>query len=97
MAPAAATTPPSAPGAAATAAGAGAGAARTPAAAAAAAAPAAVVRGTPQTAAEKARPRDAAYFEEQEMRLRTLERLRKSGLITEAEYLQKRADVVEGL
>jgi hypothetical protein len=64
---------------------------------AAAAAPAAIVRGTPQTAAEKARPRDAAYFEEQEMRLRTLERLRKSGLITEAEYQQKRADVVEGL
>jgi hypothetical protein len=75
-----------------------AGAARTIAVpAAAAAAPAAIVRGTPQTAAEKARPRDAAYFEEQEMRLRTLERLRKSGLITEAEYLQKRADVVEGL
>jgi hypothetical protein len=73
------------------------GSARTVAPAAAAAAPAAIVRGTPQTAAEKARPRDAAYFEEQEMRLRTLERLRKSGLITEAEYLQKRADVVEGL
>jgi hypothetical protein len=90
MAPAAAVaTPAVAPGVA--------GAARAPAAAAAAAAPAAVVRGTPQTAAEKARPRDAAYFEEQEMRLRTLERLRKSGLITEAEYLQKRADVVEGL
>ena len=67
------------------------------AAAAAAANPAAIVRGTPQTAAERARPRDAAYFEEQEMRLRTLERLRKSGLITEAEYQQKRADVVEGL
>ena len=66
-------------------------------AAAAAAAPAAIVRGTPQTAAERARPRDAAYFEEQEMRLRTLERLRKSGLITEAEFQQKRADVVEGL
>ena len=66
-------------------------------AAVAAAAPAAIVRGTPQTAAERARPRDAAYFEEQEMRLRTLERLRKSGLITEAEFQQKRADVVEGL
>jgi hypothetical protein len=74
-----------------------AGPARATVPAAAAAAPAAIVRGTPQTAAEKARPRDAAYFEEQEMRLRTLERLRKSGLITEAEYLQKRADVVEGL
>lgn len=93
MAPAAAATNPVAGGSAATAAG----AARAPAAAAMTTAPAAVVRGTPQTAAEKARPRDAAYFEEQEMRLRTLERLRKSGLITEAEYLQKRADVVEGL
>jgi hypothetical protein len=55
-----------------------------PAAAAAAAAPAA-----------PGRPRDAAFFEEQEARLRTLKRLRDSGLISEEEYQQKRRQVLE--
>jgi C-terminal binding-module, SLH-like, of glucodextranase/Short C-terminal domain len=61
-----------------------------PAAAPAAPTPAAVVP-APQ------RPRDAAYFEEQELRLRTLKRLRDGGLITEQEYQQKRKEVLEQL
>jgi ABC-type phosphonate transport system ATPase subunit len=43
------------------------------------------------------RPRDAAFFEEQELRLRTLKRLRDNGLITEEEYQQKRREVLERL
>jgi Short C-terminal domain len=64
---------------------------RPPAPSAAAAAPAA-----PAAAAAPAatRPRDAAFFEEQEYRLRTLKRLRDSGLISEDEYVQKRREVL---
>jgi len=51
----------------------------------------------PVPAAERARPRDAAFMEEQELRLRTLERLRKNGLITEAEYQHKRKEVLDAL
>jgi hypothetical protein len=40
------------------------------------------------------RPRDAAFFEEQEYRLRALKRLRDIGLISEEEYLQKRREVL---
>ncbi len=71
---------------------------------AAAAAPAAVL---PAAAAAAAAPRaapvapaparDAAYFEEQELRLRTLKRLRDAGLLSEAEYLQKRKEVLDRL
>jgi Short C-terminal domain len=43
------------------------------------------------------RPRDAAFFEEQEYRLRALKRLRDLGLISEEEYLQKRREVLEQL
>jgi len=49
----------------------------------------------PSAAATAQRPRDAAFFEEQELRLRTLKRLRDSGLITEQEYQQKRKEVLE--
>ena len=61
----------------------------------AAAAPAAALRPTP--AADSGKPKDAAFFEEQELRLRTLKRLRDSGLITEQEYQQKRKDVLDRL
>ena len=49
----------------------------------------------PAAAPAAQRPRDAAFFEEQELRLRTLKRLRDSGLITEQEYQQKRKEVLE--
>lgn len=65
-------------------------AAMLPAAAAAAAAP----RAAPVAPAPA---RDAAYFEEQELRLRTLKRLRDAGLLSESEYLQKRKEVVDRL
>lgn len=42
-------------------------------------------------------PRDAAFFEEQELRLRTLKRLRDGGLISEEEYQQKRREVLDRL
>ncbi len=40
-------------------------------------------------------PRDAAFYEEQEQRLRTLKRLRDRGLITEQEYEAKRREVLD--
>jgi hypothetical protein len=43
------------------------------------------------------RPRDAAFFEEQELRLRALKRLRDGGLISEDEYQQKRREILEKL
>ena len=43
------------------------------------------------------RPRDAAFFEEQELRLSTLKRLRDRGLISEEEYQQKRREVLDKL
>lgn len=61
-----------------------------PASKPAAAAPAAAVP-TPQ------RPRDAAFFEEQENRLRALKRLRDNGLISEEEYQAKRREVLDQL
>lgn len=51
----------------------------------------------PVPAAADNAKRDAAFFEEQELRLRTLKRLRDSGLISEAEYQQKRREVLDGL
>jgi hypothetical protein len=70
-----------------------------PPAAQAAAAPAAAV--APPVAAAvpavPAPPRDAAFFEEQEARLRTLKRLRDSGLISEDEYQQKKREVLSTL
>jgi Short C-terminal domain len=63
---------------------------------AAAAAPAAAV--TPvQPAAAPGRPRDAAFYDEQEQRLRTLKRLRDNNLISEDEYQQKRREVLQQL
>lgn len=47
--------------------------------------------------APSSRPRDAAFYEEQEQRLRTLKRLRDGGLISEQEYQQKRREVLEQL
>ena len=61
-----------------------------PASKPAVAAPAAAVP-TPQ------RSRDAAFFEEQENRLRTLKRLRDGGLISEQEYQAKRREVLDQL
>jgi len=60
----------------------------------AAAAAAAAARATPVVPAPA---RDAAYFEEQELRLRTLKRLRDAGLLSEQEYLQKRKEVLDRL
>ncbi|MFO1221123.1 MAG: glucodextranase DOMON-like domain-containing protein [Burkholderiaceae bacterium] len=52
----------------------------------------------PATAASAARPaRDAAFFEEQELRLRALKRLRDGGLISEEEYQQKRREILDRL
>jgi len=62
-----------------------------PAAKPAAAPSPAVATPTPQ------RTRDAAFFEEQENRLRTLKRLRDGGLISEQEYEAKRREVLDQL
>lgn len=51
--------------------------------------------GRPAPATERKAARDAAFFQEQELRLSTLERLRKSGLISEAEFQQKRKEVLD--
>lgn len=66
------------------------------AAAAAPLAPATVAPAAP-AAAPPSRPRDAAYFDELEYRLRALKRLRDDGLISEDEYQQKRREVLEKL
>jgi C-terminal binding-module, SLH-like, of glucodextranase len=42
-------------------------------------------------------PRDAAFFEEQEKRLRALRRLRDANLITEEEFQRKRKEIVDAL
>jgi len=44
-----------------------------------------------------AKPRDAAFYDEQEFRLKTIKRLRDSNLITEEEYQQKRREILQGL
>ena len=54
-------------------------------------------RPAPAAAAERKPTRDAAFYEEQELRLRGLDRLRKGGLISEAEYQQKRQEVLDAL
>ena len=72
-------------------------AAKPPAPAAGPAAATAAPASRPAPAAERKAPRDAAFYEEQELRLRTLERLRKNGLISEAEFQQKRKDVLDML
>jgi len=46
-------------------------------------------------AAPKAK--DAAFFEEQEKRLRALKRMREENLITEEEYQQKRREILQNL
>lgn len=51
----------------------------------------------PAASASAPRTRDAAFFEEQELRLRALKRLRDGGLITEDEYQQKRREILEKL
>ena len=63
------------------------------------AAPAPVTMPRPPEAAPGAstKPRDAAFFAEQEERLRTLKRMREENLITEEEYQQKRRDVLKGI
>ncbi len=43
------------------------------------------------------KPRDAAFFNEQAQRLDGLKSLREKNLITEAEYQQKRSEVLQGL
>jgi hypothetical protein len=56
--------------------------------------PAAAVPGTPAPAS--ARPaRDAAFFEQQEQRLRALKHLRDENLISEAEYQEKRRRILD--
>jgi hypothetical protein len=70
-----------------------------PQSAAASAPRGAVIKALPPANAppSASRPRDAAFFEEQELRLRALKRLRDGGLITEEEYQQKRREVLERL
>jgi hypothetical protein len=66
-----------------------------PAPAAAVAAPS-----TPAAAARGATPRparDAAFYEEQEQRLRALQRLRERNLISEEEFQRKRKEIIDAL
>lgn len=44
-----------------------------------------------------AKARDAAFYEEQEKRLRALKRMREENLITEEEYQQKRREILQAL
>jgi len=62
---------------------------------AAAVAPAAAPPAAP--VAPTARPRDAAFYEEQAQRLKGLKLLRDQGAITEEEYQQKRKEILSGL
>lgn len=55
----------------------------------------AATAGAPRPAARP--PRDAAFYEEQEQRLRALQRLRERNLITEEEYQRKRKEIVDAL
>ncbi len=65
---------------------------------AAPAAPSAAPRAAePAAPVPASRNRDAAFYDEQEQRLRGLKRLRDQGLISDAEYEQKRRDVLQGL
>jgi hypothetical protein len=57
--------------------------------------PPAAAAGAPRPAARP--PRDAAFYEEQEQRLRALQRLRERNLITEEEYQRKRKEIVDAL
>ena len=41
--------------------------------------------------------RDAAFYDEQELRLLAIQKLRDKALMTEAEYQQKRKDILQGL
>lgn len=86
--------PAAAPAASATAAPAAAAQPAVPAAAAASAAPPVAPAAQRSTPAPR---RDPAFLEEQEQRLRTLRRLRESGLISEAEYQRKRQEVIDAL
>jgi hypothetical protein len=54
------------------------------------AAPAAVAPAAPQ-------PRDERFYDEQSQRLKGLQRLRDQGLISEAEYQQKRREILQAL
>lgn len=74
-------------------AGAAAAASATPVATGASASPAGAVR-PPQSPAPR---RDPAFLEEQELRLKSLRRLRDSGLISEEEYQRKRKEVIDAL
>ncbi len=73
----------------------------TPAAPASASAPAAAatVPAAPATATptSPSRARDPAFYEEQELRLRSLKRLHDNNLISEEEYQQKRRDILQQL
>lgn len=60
------------------------------------AAPAAAPAPAPAAPAA-ARPRDAAFYEEQAQRLKGLKSLRDQGAITEDEYQQKRKEILSGL
>ena len=60
-------------------------------------APLAAPTAGPAPQAAPARQRDAAFYEEQEQRLRALKRLRDGGLITEDEYQKKRREVLDQL
>lgn len=41
--------------------------------------------------------RDAAFYDEQELRLQTIQKLRDKALMTDSEYQQKRKDILQGL
>jgi hypothetical protein len=65
--------------------------------AAGAAAAAAGAAAAPNPSPPARAPRDAAFFEEQELRLRSLQRLRERGLLTEEEYQRKRREIIDAL
>jgi hypothetical protein len=72
-------------------------AATVPAAPAPRAAAPAPAPASPPAAGSTQRPRDAAFYEEQEVRLRALARMRERGLITEEEYQRKRREIIDAL
>jgi hypothetical protein len=59
--------------------------------------PAAPSRAQTATTAPAPVKRDAAFFDEQEQRLLAIKKLRDKDLMTEAEYQQKRKDILQGL
>jgi len=59
--------------------------------------PAAAPRAAPAERAAPSAERDDRYFDQQEQRLRRIQRLREQGLITEEEYQEKKKEILKDL